>query len=105
MKFNANRHSDGEQERRHEDVGVQRRASLSFYGEGGSEKPPLTEDKLVRELSFDVTRRFAVAEGSRLARQEARTEHQRLHGRGSRQHWTTHPERQWKTCDVVVGPG
>ena len=46
MKFNANRHSDGEQERPHEDVGVQRQASLFFYGEGGSEKPPLPKTNL-----------------------------------------------------------
>ena len=52
------------QERPHEDVGVQRQASLFFYGEGGSGETASTEDKLVRELSFDVTRRFAVAEGS-----------------------------------------
>ena len=70
MEFNANRHSDAEQERPHEDVGVQREASLFFYGEGGSEKPP--EDKLVRELSFDVTRRFAVAEGSRCLHDKGR---------------------------------
>ena len=50
MELNANRHSDAEQERPHEDVGVQRQASLFFYGEGGSEKPPLPADILVRAL-------------------------------------------------------
>ena len=40
------RHSDAEQERPHEGVGVQRQASLFFDGEGGSEKPPLPKTNL-----------------------------------------------------------
>ena len=60
------------QERPHEDVGVQRQASLFFYGEGGSGETASTEDKLVRELSFDVTRRVAVAKGSRCLHDKGR---------------------------------
>ena len=97
MKFSANRHNDAEEERRHEDVGMQRQASLFFYGECGSEKPSLTEDKLVRELSFDVTRRFAVAEGSRCLHDKGREQSISVcmvGPRGSQhQHWTTRPER------------
>ena len=48
MELNANRHSDAEQARPNEDV--QRHVSSFFYGEGGSEKPPLPADILVREL-------------------------------------------------------
>ena len=65
MELNANRHSDAEQARPN-DEDVQRHVSSFFYGEGGSEKPPLPgQTYLSGNESFDVTRRFAVVEGSR----------------------------------------